>query len=183
MINKDINIGEDVPQWFAMSATYRNEFKAQSILEGFGIRSYVASRIVVSKEKGRVREICRPLVSNLIFVYATERTLKEFKPKVPHLQYKIHTVDGKKKKIVVRDEDMEAFIRVTSSDGPCDCMEPEDERLRAGARIRISGGPLEGLEGTFLRARGGRKPMVFVTLEGCIAVGVTVDRKYVVPIG
>lgn len=167
-------------QWYAMSATYRGELKVQETLRTFGISSYVAMTTVEIKRRGRKEMVKKPAVSNLIFVKSTFERLREVKQFIPRLMFKVNrNASGESSAIVVPDNQMEEFIRVTTlMDNPY-YLDPSLPEIKIGTPVVVNAGPLEGMHGLLVRNKRGQTPMVVVALEGVIAVAVTIPRALV----
>lgn len=172
------DVPSDMVCWYAMSATYRSELSIKTALDEKGIESYIAMVAKVVMRRGR-RVVARvPAVSNLIFVHASRETIQAVKPTLPHLQYKMRIEDGGSMPIVVKDSDMEAFIKVTTSVEEVQYIDPMSGELAAGTRVRVVSGPFAGLEGTCLRSSSrARNAMVFVSIDNLAAAGISISRK------
>lgn len=159
-------------QWFAMSATFRRELKAKSILEDAGIECFIPMKYMpVTKRNGRrVRELV-PAVHNLIFARARQEDIQEVKNDIPYIQWLTRPHEGRNIPIIVPDKDMEHFIKVTQ-DGNENLiyLRPDEIDLKKGTPIRILGGPFNGIEGTFIKIHGHRNRRVVVMLKGLIGV-------------
>ena len=89
-------------EWYAMRATYRRELQARSLLESSGIKCYIPMRKQDRTVGGRRQSTEVPAVHNLIFVRTTRERLRQFKERVPFLQYMMDRKgDGKSAPIVV----------------------------------------------------------------------------------
>lgn len=173
MIATAQNTTSETPvQWFAMSATFRREIKARALLEAAGIECFIPMRYMpVTKRNGhKVKELV-PAVHNLIFVRARREDIQTIKTDIPYLQWLTRPCDGKNVPIIVPDNEMEQFIKVTK-----DCNEqlvylrPDEIDLKKGTPVRILGGPFNGVSGTFIKVRGHRSRRVVVMLQGIIGV-------------
>ncbi len=155
-----------------MSATFRREIKARALLEAAGIECFIPMRYMpVTKRNGhKVKELV-PAVHNLIFVRARREDIQTIKTDIPYLQWLTRPCDGKNVPIIVPDNEMEQFIKVTK-----DCNEqlvylrPDEIDLKKGTPVRILGGPFNGVSGTFIKVRGHRSRRVVVMLQGIIGV-------------
>ena len=173
MIAAAQNTTSETPvQWFAMSATFRREIKARALLEAAGIECFIPMRYMpVTKRNGhKVKELV-PAVHNLIFVRARREDIQVIKTDIPYLQWLTRPCDGKNVPIIVPDNEMGQFIKVTK-----DCNEqlvylrPDEIDLKKGTPVRILGGPFNGVSGTFIKVRGHRSRRVVVMLQGIIGV-------------
>ena len=159
-------------QWFAMSATFRRELKAKSILSESGIECFIPMKYTpVTKRDGRKVKELIPAVHNLIFVHARKEDIQDIKQNIPYLQWLTRPVDGRNTPIIVPDNEMEQFIKVTQdSNEHLIYLRPDEIDLKKGTRIRILGGPFNGIEGTFLKIQGHRSRRVVVMIQGLIGV-------------
>lgn len=171
---------EEIKQWFVMGAPYRNEIKVRDALFEYGVECYVPMCTRIREIKGRKVRKVEPAVSNLLFVRASEVQLKTLKLRIPRLQYKTNREDNKLRKVIVRDSEMENFMRFTRSlSEGVSYLTPEELKLEKGTRIRVVGGGLDGVEGTFLKLKGRRSKVLVVSLEGVVSAVVDISPEYV----
>jgi len=158
-------------RWWAMSATFQRSMRARSYLREQGVESFVPLRTVVATERGRKVRRRVPAVSNLIFVHTTERNIQQIKQQMSWLHYLCNREEGRSVRIVVPDDRMRNFIRVSEhADDEALYLVPGEINLKRGDRVRIHGGPFDGVEGTFQKVTGKRRRMVVVSIEGIISV-------------
>lgn len=159
-------------QWFAMSATFRRELKAKTLLENAGIECFVPMKYMpVTKRNGHKSKELVPAVHNLIFVHARQGDVQELKRSIAYLQWLTQPYEGRNIPIIVPDRDMEQFIKITGdSNGQLVYLHPDEVDLQKGTPIRILGGPFNGVEGTFIKIHGHRNRRVVVMLKGIIGV-------------
>ena len=79
--------------------------------------------------------------------------------------------EGKKQIVVVPDNDMDNFIKISgsASEGIL-FFSPDEINLSKGTKVRIHGGQFNGLEGTFIKVKGARDKRVVVDISGVIVV-------------
>lgn len=170
-IGVEIQDRSDEPKliWFVLRATYRRELQAKELLEKVGIRVFIPMhyRITV-RGKVKRRELV-PVIHQLVFAKATPSQIQEVKNGVPFLQY---MVDKRtRKKITVREEEMQRFIAVAGSyDDHLLYFAPEELNLEKGQKVRICGGEFEGFEGVFVKVKGARDRRVVIKVQGVVAV-------------
>ena len=114
--------GEDMEQdvrderavWYAMSATYRRELRAQSLLDAQSVSCFIPMRQVLRAATARRPAYAQlvPVVHNLIFVHTTPSVIRRVKRGIPFLQYLTWKHDGRRHPIVVPDREMERFMAV-----------------------------------------------------------------------
>ena len=161
--------------WFAMSATYRNEMRAKSLLESKGIECFVPMcyRIVESRTGVKSRKLL-PAIHNLIFAHTTKEQIQEAKNGVHYLQYRVKREMGKNVPIVVPDEQMAHFMTACRADNETlRYLQPEEIDISRGTRIRVIGGIFDGIEGNFVKVKGIRNKRVVVSLEGLASIALT----------
>ena len=148
-------------QWFAMSATFRRELKARTLLDDAGIECFIPMKyMAVTKRNGHRAKELVPAVHNLIFVHARQEEIQEIKKDIPFLQWLTHPSEGRNLPIVVPDRDMEQFIQVTrDSNEKLVYLRPDEIDLRK-----------DGIEGTFIKIQGHRNRRVVVMLKNIIGV-------------
>ena len=159
--------------WYAMRATYGRNQEAQKILDEAGVESFIPMRFVVTVDR-RGRKVKRyvPVVRDLVFVKTDFATMNLLKQQNDYLRnIYIPTEEGRKQIVVVPDDQMESFIKVTGSlsEGIL-FFSPDEINLSKGVRVRIHGGQFDGLEGTFVKVKGARDKRVVVDISGVIVV-------------
>lgn len=161
--------------WYAMRATYRRELDVKKILDELSIESFIPMRYEIIVEKGRKKKRLVPIIHNLIFVHATLSVVKEVKGRIQHLQYMMHTVDGKKTPIIVPDNQMLPFITITQTyDEKLLFIQPQNVNLVKGEKVRICGGALNGCEGQFIKVQGRKAKHFVVSIQNIISVATAI---------
>ena len=175
--------GEDMEQdvrderavWYAMSATYHRELKAQSLLDAQSVSCFIPMRQVLRRATAHRPAQARlaPVVHNLIFVHTTPSVIRRVKRGIPFLQYLTWQRDGRRQPIVVPDREMERFMAVCRTmDEHLRYFKPDDVNLDSGTQVRIVGGLFDGQEGVLVRVKGCRSKRVVVMVQGVIAVAI-----------
>ena len=159
--------------WYAMRATYGRNQEAKKILDEAGVESFIPMRFVVTVDR-RGRKVKRyvPVVRDLVFVKTDFATMNLLKQQQDYLRnIYIPTEEGRKQIVVVPDDQMESFIKVTGSlsEGIL-FFSPDEINLSKGVIVRIHGGQFDGLEGTFVKVKGARDKRVVVDISGVIVV-------------
>lgn len=160
-------------QWFVMRSTYSREMKAKDILERDGIECYVPTRRVRRFEGEKPIDEDVPLVHNLIFARTNRDFMDTYKRRIETtcpLRYAIDKSTAKP--MIVRDKEMQDFMRVTqeASDSIRYLDDPE-ELLRKGQDVEIITGPFTGVQGKIVRFHRDRR--VVVSLAGLMAVAMS----------
>ena len=162
---KRISEPEEQPQWYAMSATYCRELKAQAALGEASLQCYVPMRYQLVQKGAVRRRMLVPVIHNLIFVYGLRSRIDEVKRKIDWLQYRTTVRGGKNVPIVVPAKQMADFRRVCESENEkVEVLLPGHVRLAKGTRVRIIGGEWDGVEGVFARLAGHRSRSVVVEI-------------------
>ena len=151
---------DDAMHWFAMSAPYHRELKAQHLLGKASVECFIpmCHKVVVRGSKK-----CRawlPAISNLIFVHTTRPIIQQTKRSIPFLQFYTRPEEGR----------AESLVYLTGD---------ELRHLDKGTRVRILGGLFDGVEGSFVRMKGYRSKRVVVQVQGLIAVMIEVHPDLV----
>ena len=165
--------------WYVMRSLFRTELKMRAKLEAANIESFVptTSRLVVLH--GRKKSIETPIVSNLIFVHSDTTTLQPFLDRDSRFQY-IFVKGGKQhERMVVRDEDMQNFIRAVEAYEKPLYFKPSELELERGTHVRVIGGPLDGMTGVYLKVKGARSKRLVVIIPDTLAVAVDVQADLI----
>lgn len=162
--------------WFALSAPYCREFKAQAMLDEQGIENFIPMRYSLKEVRGQKKRLLEPVIHNLIFAHCTRDTMKRVKGKANnYLQYKTIREGGRNLPIVVPDKQMEAFIKVCSTfDDGLKFFRPGEINLAKGTKVRIIGGEFNGVEGVFVKIAGlrDRRVVVEIPLVASVATAI-----------
>lgn len=169
--------------WFAMSAPYRRELKAQEMLKEFGVDCFIPMRWEVV-DKGEVKKKKKvPAITNLLFIHDTRAHIKEVKLAVPYIQYHMRTLpNGTREVVIVPDKQMEQFIKVCSSEDNglrYLALEEIQRKLKPGSHVRIIGGAFNGVEGYYITIKGVRNRRLVVAIPGVAAASVEVTPDVV----
>ena len=156
--------------WFAMSAPYRRELKAQEMLKDFGVDCFIPMRWEVI-DKGNVKKKKKvPAISNLLFVHDTRAHMKELKKVIPIIQYHTQpTSTGAREVVIVPKAQMEHFMKICTS---------EDNGLRYLTFDEIPSN-LNGVEGYYITIKGVRNRRLVVTIPDVVAASVEVTPDVV----
>ncbi len=164
-----------------MRVTYSRELKVQAVLRQLGIESFVPMRRGVTHGKEGLHFGLVPAIHNLIFVRSTQEALSELKrgrEELASLRYMTRPLSetpNKHEIIIVRDTEMENFIRVASvtDDRVMFLDSAVDEQV--GKRVRITDGYFAGVEGVVRRIK--KNKHVVVSIEGCASVAIAYVPK------
>lgn len=170
------HMDNDVRRWYVMSA-YRQEKKAELALADRGVRCFVPKHYVVRTIRGKKVRALQPVVANLVFVYASWNEIIVLKQYVDYLQFQTQVIERKRRVMVVPEQEMEQFMRVSQQWEEDICYyRPEELKMASGQQVRVIGGSFNGVEGRLVKISGKRQKRVVLELEGVLAVAVTVEN-------
>lgn len=157
--------------WYAMRVPYRNELKVQNKLQEKEIETFIPKKRKLVKRRGRTYYELVPVINNLIFVHTRQDIIRELKSEILNLQYLINRTDGKSVPIIVRDDEMRQFIRVSENEKEeLLYFTPDEINVAKGTKVRIIGGDFDGVEGVFIKVKGKRSKRVVIMLDKLLAV-------------
>jgi len=166
----------DARKWYVMSA-YRQEKKAEAELDARGVRCFVPKHYVVKTVQGKHVRSLQPVVANLVFVYASWNEMMALKPSMEYLQFQTRVLQQKRRVMVVPDDEMEQFIRITNQrEAEISYYRPDELPMANSQHVRVIGGSFNGVEGRLVKIIGKRQKRVVLQLEGVIAVAITVEN-------
>lgn len=162
-------------RWFVMRA-YKNEKKAEEKLGGKdGLEYFIPKCYAVRVYHGVKSKRLVPVIPNLVFVHASRVQITDFKKQYNFLQFVMWEKSTGSEYIVVPDEQMESFIKLSSQyEENISYYKPDEINLEKGTRVRIHGGKFEGVKGLFMQVQGKRNRRVVVMLESVMAVAAEV---------
>ncbi len=169
------------PGWYVMRA-YKCEGRAEELLSGEkGLKHFIPKHYAVRVYHGVKSKRLVPVIPSLVFVYASQEEIVEFKKHSNFLQFITwKKKDGTSEYLIVPDRQMEDFIRVASVHGETTSFyRPEEINIERGTRVCIHGGQLDGVTGVFMQVKGKRNRRLVVMLEGIIAVAAEVQPDLV----
>ena len=137
-------------RWFVMRA-YKSEKRAEEKLKGKdGLEYFIPKCYAVRVYHGVKSKRLVPVIPNLVFVHASRTQITEFKKRYNFLQFVMWEKSTGLEYLVVPDDQMESFIKVSSQYGEnISYYNPDELDLRKGCRVRIHGGKLNGVTGVF----------------------------------
>ena len=171
----------DLPVWFALSAPYRNEFKAQRLLDERGVENFLplSVKITTDNRGKKVRKLL-PIVSNLLFAYTTRDNMAQIKLRAPFLQYRTRKENGRNVPITVPEAQMRQFMVVCKTNSEkLIYLRPEEINLSQGTPVRVIGGIFDGVEGTFIKVKGARAKRVVVQIDGIAVATAEIEPQYI----
>ncbi len=157
--------------WYAIKAIYGQAMKAKELLSRGSIDSYVPmqSKEENSKKCGEQKMV--PAISNLIFIYASNREIRDLIRDYDFLHHIYDRTDGVSRPTIIPTEEMSRFIAFTKArEERLTYIDHREIDLSRGDRVRIVGGTFDGSEGSLLKVKGKRSRQVVVALDGHLAV-------------
>lgn len=169
--------------WFVLRAIFKKELAVRDELRKAGLRCYVPLRYQVMLQNGhKVRRLV-PAITELVFVYGNEEQIAVAKSRLRETCYWLtKPVLGQKRreKIVVNNQDMDYFIRVTEqTEQAILYFLPHELCLSKGDRIRIHGGAFDGVEGVLMKVKGKREKQLLVSIPDLAVAAVSVKPDVV----
>ena len=174
-------VTDDTCHWYVLRTIFRKEVIVRDKLRRKGFRCYVPMYFKVETVRGKNQRRLVPAISELVFVYAKEVQIKEFKLHSKEIVYWLTRPQGSHRiKIVVSDKDMDNFIRVTQqAERAVTYFRPDELQLNKGDRIRIHGGAFDGVEGVLIKVKGKREKQLVVSIPDLAVVAVSVKPDVV----
>lgn len=166
-------VQKDGHQWYVLRVTYNRTAKAYDIISDANVQLYVPMHYVVKNEIGKKRRILKPLLPNLIFVYATRDVVetiikkKEGEPTV--IKYyldktKLLESNGKHPPLTISFAAMMNFIKATGTNSDhIRIVSSEQCRYKSGDLVRVTCGEFEGTKGRVARIAGQQRVVVKIT--------------------
>ncbi len=161
--------------WFVLRATYGRTEKALGILQTANVETYLPMHYVVKEINWKRKLIQEPLLPNIIFARMTREKSHEFvkEPAITAKWLKYYTdktkpiekETGKNPPVIISDNDMLNFIKLTSVNSEhIMVLPPERCHFKSGDLVRVIDGAFTGVVGRVGRAAGQQR--VFINLEG-----------------
>ena len=158
-------------KWFVLRATYGRELKAYHYLLQDNVDAYVPVRHIMEKTKGKPKNIQKPLLPGILFVYCEEKTVVRYLKNTPALSflryYYNHLVtkpDGSNPPLIVDYHEMMNFIEATNVDNEhIRVVEASHCHYKSGDIVRIIDGAFKGVEGKVARVAGQQRVIVEVS--------------------
>ncbi len=162
-------------QWYVMRA-YKSETKAENLLGENDLECFIPKQYAIRTYHGVKSKCLVPIIPSLVFVHASKQQIVEFKKQYNFLQFVVWKRKDEAEELIVPNDQMESFIKVSSSqDEGVTYYKPDEIDIKKGTRVRIHGGQFDGVTGTFMKVRGKRNRRIVVLLEGIIAVAAEIQ--------
>ena len=163
-------------QWFVLRATYARVIKAHKYLTQEGTETYFPQHHVQKDINGKKKRVLKPLIPNILFVYATPEKIETYVKHTHALSYLSYyynhfktNAQDKNPPLTIPYEEMMNFIRATSVDNEhIQLVSPEQCRYKSGDLVRVMEGDFRGIVGKVARVRG--QQCVVIEIEGLCMV-------------
>ena len=164
--------------WFALKI-FKGMAAAKKEFSEAGIRTFVPFLVEESLRNG-VKYKEKPLMASLIFLKPTPKYVKEYWVKhIPGVLYYREFESGEP--AAIPDDEMEAFIRLTSPADPGTALfENDSPEFHKGQKVKITGGKFEGYVGNIYRI--GRDRKVVVKVSDNFSFRLDIHPRYLKPI-
>lgn len=172
---------EDAKQWFVMRDLKRRNAKlpAYKMCQERGFEYFTPMTHQLVRVQGRRENREVPFMQDLLFIKETRERLDPLVEDIPTLQYR-YVLGAQHTPMVVRDADMDRFIRAVASVERPQYYRPDEitpEMLNR--KIRLIGGQLDGYEGYLLTVRGSKVKRLLIELPALLAASVEVQPEYI----
>ena len=168
---------KDAVQWFVINVKWRKEMEFAGMAERMGAEVFVAKQTSLKKrpQKEELERKETVAIPEIVFVRTTrtgaEEAMQTGKVRGITSYFAGDYRDGKRRIMVVRDDQMESFIKIASqTDEDIAYLRPDEIRLGEGDTVRIHGGLFDGTVGKLIRAKGLKGKRVVVSIEGVMAI-------------
>lgn len=180
--SNDVRYGvsvENVPvgnkQWFVLRVSYGRIDKAKTFVEAKGLECYVPLQYKEVRKQGKKRITTKPLLPSLIFLNATAEQVEtllhdnkvvanESKSLLSYyFDHTIHLQDNPNRNppLIIRDEAMNNFIRLTSVKNPHIIPITSNNILfKLGDNVIVTEGEFKGVHGRVARIAGQQRVVV-----------------------
>ena len=159
-MEKENQLDDKQPKWFAIYTKPRTEKKVNEQLLQFGYEVYLPLKKELRQWKDRLKKVEVPLFNSYVFVRVNTKQYYEI-PKLIHGFVKFVTIGGQK--IAVRDEEIETIKRMLDYSSQID-VSNKDFRLNEKVEIKV--GQLRGLQGKLVEFRGKYKIAIRIETIG-----------------
>ena len=170
------NAQTETKQWYVLRVSYGRAEKANELLKAKRIETHLPLHTIYKEVNGKRKKQRIPLLPNFLFAKTTLSVLQSFLKSSPDLSfitfYYDHfnkKPDGKNPPLVVPNESMDNFIKLTSiNDEHILLIDEVNGTYKQGDYVRIIDGPFKGIEGRVTKITGQKR--VIVELPGLCSV-------------
>ncbi len=160
----------DEARWYALRVFKGRIFRVKARIEEKGQKTYMAMRMVDRIEDGHLHYDEVQIVPSLLFVKCPLNWLKGFKEENPE-DFMVYRDRGEQDPTPIRDEEMELFMYITSTDHGRDVSYYGPALPAEGERVRVTDGIYKGATGVVKRIKRDRK--LLIAVEGVAVVAIS----------
>lgn len=158
-------------KWFVLRVSYHRELKAYDYLINRGIETFLPLHRSLKHIKGKRQFVIESYLPNLLFVYASQKTIEYCIKQTPELHFLSYYYDhfsigphGTNPPLIVPYAEMMNFIKIASIDNPhVRIVEPAHCHFKSGDIVRITDGEFKGVEGRVARVAGQQRVVVEIS--------------------
>lgn len=149
---------------------------AYKLFQDEGVEVFTPMKWCLRVKNGKQIREKVPFIQDLLFVYDSREKIDFIVKRNPTIQYRYLKGGAYCEPMVVREIDMNRFIRaIEVSDNPKYYLPEEITPEMCKRKIRIIGGELDGYEGSLLTVRGSKVKRLLVELPGLFSAGIEVN--------
>ena len=143
-----------------MEKTDQNETKWYVL----NLRYVRAASLAPKLGEAGIRAFVPPVVTNLLFIRVSRSRIEEYLSRSP-LSGKVYLMRSRSTgyPLVVRDADMDLFIRICDAAEEAPIIMTEPPVLKIGDRVRITSGPFAGAEGNVVRMKKSKRVLISIS--------------------
>ena len=191
------NVHKHSKQWFVLRVSYGRVLKAKEIIDACPIDCYVPMRHKQITKHGKKHIITEPLIPSFIFVHSSQeevdamlhdKNVNPFESRPLLSYYYDHTSYSQDSPehnppLVIQDEAMENFIRLTSVKNPHIIpATTQNIQYKLGDYVIVTEGDFEGIQGRVARIAGQQRVIVEL-FSGCLVATAYIPKEAMRKIG
>ncbi len=185
------NVHTPNKQWFVLRVSYGRVLKAKEIIEACHIECYAPMRHKQITKHGKKHIITEPLIPSFIFVHTSQEEVDamlndknvnsiESRPLLSyyydHTSYR-HNNPNLNPPLVIRDEAMDNFIKLTSVKNPHVIpITSQNIQYKLGDHVIVTEGDFEGIQGRVARIAGQQRVIVEL-FSGCLVATAYIPKE------
>lgn len=178
---------ETEKHWYVFSVSYKKELEVRNELACLGINAYVPMHFRLHTVRGRKVRRQEPAIYGLVFAYGDKKELLDFRETSllkAYMFLKSHRmIDGSLQYIVIRDDDMENFRKLSEVEGAkLTYYKPDELRLAKGEKVKIMDGPFAGITGIVQKLPHKNGQYLVVSLPDVAIAAVNIKPEFIQPL-
>ena len=172
---------EEISRWYVLKTVFRKEVRVRDDMRRLGFDCYVPMKYELKRIGSKKERKLIPAINQMVFVHSTKTAIEDYMNQSKESVYFLATGrKGHRELLIVRDHDMENFMRVTQQvEEALSYYRPEEVRLNVGDKIKIHGGIFDGVEGVLMRMPGKRNKQLVVSIPDVSIVAVSMRPELV----